>query len=153
MEILFRARQLVEEERVAVVGQVHGEGLLGRARSLRMQGDLDAELLREVVPIVATHANGDVRLMQGLVELELRRRHSVAQVYALGIRAQKRWLLQVELLERGPHATQLGLGNRGPAVREELVGAAGRVHVLGAARRDMLASRVVIELLLRELVV
>lgn len=91
--------------------------------------------------------------MQGLVELELRRRHSVAQVCALDVRAQKRWLLQVELLERGPHATQLRLGNWRPAVREELVGAAGRVHVLGAARRNMLASGVVIELLLRELVV
>ena len=60
MEVLLGAGQLVQEERVTVVSQVHGEGLLGRVRSLRMQGDPDAELLREVVPIVAAHTNGDV---------------------------------------------------------------------------------------------
>ena len=57
VEVLLGAGQLVEEERVTVVSQVHGERLLGRARGLCMQGDFDPQLLREVVSVVGAHAN------------------------------------------------------------------------------------------------
>ena len=54
---------------------------------------------------------------------------------------------------RAFHAAELRLSHGRLAVGEELAGPAGRVHVLGTTRGNVLATRVVIELLLRELTV
>ena len=64
-----------------------------------MQGDFDPQLLGEIVSVVGTHADLDERLMQGLVELELGRMPSVAQIRILSIGAQERWLLKIQLLK------------------------------------------------------
>ena len=89
-----------------------------------MQRDLDPQILREVISIIGAHPDLNLRLMQGLVELELRGLPRVA-VEVLHVGSQERWLLQIQLLKRGSYASELRLSNRGLIIGEELVGAVG----------------------------
>ena len=75
-----------------------------------MQRDLDPQILREVISIIGAHPDLNLRLVQGLVELELIGLLPCI-VDILNIIAQKWWLLQVQLLKRGTHASKLRLSD------------------------------------------
>ena len=63
MEILFRAAQLVKEERVLIICQVNDESLLLTGIGCGVQGDLDIQILGELVSVLRPQSHCNLALM------------------------------------------------------------------------------------------